>query len=66
MTKQTHIEKPKVYEAYICDSDRQYELREFFSSEKSAKKCIREAIEENEYSRFDYEWGVIEHIDIKG
>lgn len=60
MTKQTRIEMPKVYEAYICDSDGHYKLREFFWSEKSARKCIEEEFEEYEYSRYEYEWGVIE------
>lgn len=63
MTKQTRIEMPKVYEAYICDSEGNYKLRSFFWSEKSAKKCIEEEFEENEYSRYEYEWGVTElHI----
>lgn len=60
----TKIEKPKVYEAFVCDSDGQYELRQFFWSEKSAKKCLKEAIEEYEYDRYEYEWGVQE-LDIQ-
>lgn len=60
----TKIEKPKVYEAFVSDLEGNYELREFFHSEKSAKKCLREAIEENEYSRYEYEWGVQE-LDIR-
>lgn len=64
MTKQTRIEMPKVYEAFINDSEGIYELRKFFWSEKSARKCIKEAFEENEYSRYEYEWGVQE-LDIE-
>lgn len=59
----TKIERPKVYQAVICDSEGNYELREFFWSEKSARKCLEEAIEEYEYS-YEYEWGVQE-LDIE-
>lgn len=64
MTKQARIEMPKVYQAYICDSDGHYELREFFWSKKSAMDCLKDELEMNGYSRYEYEWGVIElHIE---
>lgn len=60
MTKQARVEKPKVYQAYICDSEGHFELREFFWSEKSARKCLKEALEEYDPDSFEYEWGVSE------
>lgn len=61
----TKIEKPKVYEAYICDLGGEYKLREFFWTEKSARKCIEEALEDvYEYDPWEHEYGVRE-LDIQ-
>jgi hypothetical protein len=60
MTEQAHIERPKVYQAFICDIEGNYELREFFWSETSARECLEEALDEFEPHRYEYEWGVTE------
>ena len=64
MTERDRIKRPKVHQAYICNSEGHYELREFFWSEKSAMKRLKEELEEYGESKWEYEWGVGElHIE---